>query len=301
MFGYVTPLKPELKIKDYTKFQGYYCGLCHGIKESYGNLPRMTLNYDMAFLSILLDSITDETTSFRQLRCPVHPFQKRAIVYNSKALEYASSINVVLFYYKLVDDTIDDKSLKSKAGTILLNKAKKSFSTNYEELHNTIKDNLNLLNQLENNKTFSSLDEISHPFAHLTGELLKSYPHISDKQSEGIRDRLYKLGYNLGKWIYVIDAFDDLEEDMKKDKFNPINYLFNEKNNTYEVLYTDIKPRIEFTLLNCSYSTFNAFEGLDVKKNYDLLHNILQLGMMHKNHTIINRCKNNCKSKKEKL
>lgn len=301
MFGYITPLKPELKIKDYTKFQGYYCGLCHSIKDNYGNTPRMALNYDMTFLAILLDSITDESTSFRQLRCPVHPLQKRAIVHNNKALEYASSINVALFYYKLVDDTMDDKSLKSKAGTILLSKAKKSFSTHYEELHNTIRNNLNTLSNLEDNKKFSSLDEISHPFAELTGELLRSYPYILDDKAETIRDTLYTLGYNLGKWIYLIDAFDDLEEDMKKNKFNPINYLFNEKNNTYNEFYTYIKSRIEFTILNCSYSTFNAFESLNVTKNYDLLHNILQLGMMHKNHTILNRCKNNCDNKKEKL
>ena len=57
MFGYVTIDKPELKIKDYTRYKAYYCGLCRVLLESYGFTGQMTLSYDMTFAVILLTSL----------------------------------------------------------------------------------------------------------------------------------------------------------------------------------------------------------------------------------------------------
>ena len=76
MFGYVMPCKNGTKVRDYEKFKAYYCGLCHTIKEQYGNLPRATLNYDMTFLAILLDSLNDKPLASKKITCSLHPFQK---------------------------------------------------------------------------------------------------------------------------------------------------------------------------------------------------------------------------------
>ena len=114
MFGYVTPLKPELKIREYEMFRGYYCGVCMHIKDTFGNLPRLTLNYDMAFLGLLLDALHNETPKIDFKRCMAHPLKKKPMIIDNKALEYTAAMNVSLVYYKLIDDVNDDKSIKSK-------------------------------------------------------------------------------------------------------------------------------------------------------------------------------------------
>ena len=109
MFGYVTPLKPELKIREYELFRGYYCGVCMHIKEKFGNIPRFALNYDMAFLGLLLDALHIEEPNIQFKKCMAHHLKNKPMIINNKALEYAAAMNVSLVYYKLVDDVNDDK------------------------------------------------------------------------------------------------------------------------------------------------------------------------------------------------
>ncbi|MGL5245100.1 MAG: DUF5685 family protein, partial [Sarcina sp.] len=219
-----------------------------------------------------------------------HPFKKKAISYENKALDYAASINIILFYYKLLDDVLDERSIKGKLGALILSPSKKKFSKEFDELAIKIKFHLNNLNNLEKEKKFSSIDEISHPFAELTGLIFKSYPEKLKDESTKKRELLYWLGYNLGRWIYLIDAFDDLEKDIECSKFNPINYLFNEENLSFKDLHNKIKPKIEFILLNCSFTCHELFNQLETHENQELLHNILHLGLMHKNNLILNKC-----------
>ncbi|SHI86226.1 hypothetical protein SAMN02745163_00880 [Clostridium cavendishii DSM 21758] len=296
MFGYVTPMKMEMKIKDYERFKAYYCGLCHEIKKNYGNLSRISLNFDMTFLGLLLDGLSYDKTSVKKIHCPLHITENKAIIIDSSALDYASSINVALFYFKLVDDVMDDKSLKGKIGSLFFQHKEKKFSLSYSIVNKIIVNELENLKKLENSLNFNSIDEISHPFAHLTGMLIKAYPNELINDTLELRDELYILGYNLGKWIYIIDAFDDLKEDILKKKFNPINHLFNNNSLTADEFIPLIKNRIEFTLLNSSASAYESFKNLKINKNYDILDNILSLGLMDKNHKILNKyCQNNCK------
>ena len=87
MFGYVTPLKPELKIREYEMFRGYYCGVCMHIKDNFGNIPRLALNYDMAFLGLLLDALHSEEPNIQFKRCMAHPLKNKPMIINNKALK----------------------------------------------------------------------------------------------------------------------------------------------------------------------------------------------------------------------
>ena len=227
MFGYVTPLKPELKIREYEMFRGYYCGVCMHIKKKFGNIPRFALNYDMAFLGLLLDALHSEEPNIEFKKCMAHPLKNKPMIINNKALEYTAAMNVSLVYYKLIDDVNDDKSLKSKVESVALSPYKRKFNRNVTMINDIIEENLNMLSNLEKNKEFSSIDEISHPFSLIVAKILELYPEEIDDDSDELRYELYDLGYALGKWIYLIDALDDLKEDIEKDKFNPINYLYN--------------------------------------------------------------------------
>jgi hypothetical protein len=291
MFGYVTPCKMELKIKDFEKFNAYYCGLCMAIKRQYGNFPRLSLNYDMTFLGILLDSLEDVKCTFRKHRCLVHPLKNKLIIVDNKALDYAAYCNVTLAYYKLLDNVKDDKSLTSKVSSMFLGKYLNSPGSELAGCNEYIKKRLAELSSIENSEKPSSLDETAHPFADLTGYIISSYidNKTSIKDSSAVKTSLYWLGYYLGKWIYIIDAWDDLEKDMGTNKFNPLNNILNHRNVSYAQLKSQIEERVDFLLVSCASNCVEHLNSLPLYKNMDLLSNILQYGLMEKMDTVFKR------------
>lgn len=277
MFGYVMPYKLELKIKDYEIFKAYYCGLCIAIKNNFSNLSRLSLNYDMTFLGILLDSLSNDKNSYKIDSCIAHPFKKRPKVIDNKALDYAAFCNLALVYYKLLDDYNDDKALTRKLMSLYLKKFIENENLHLKPLLDNMEHNISTLTKLENSSGIISIDELSHSFADLTGFLIAFYYRDKD-----FYDHLYNLGYNLGRWIYIIDAYDDLEDDMKHNKFNAINKAFNSEGLSFEKLIEAQQPRIEYNLIISASATVDALNNLPIVKNKDLLFNILQLGLMHK-------------------
>ncbi|MBE6059903.1 MAG: hypothetical protein E7215_06985 [Clostridium sulfidigenes] len=284
MFGYVTPYKMELKIKDYEMFKAYYCGLCISIKNNFSNLCRMTLNYDMTFLGILLDSLEYSKHKYVVTKCIAHPMKKRPKVIDNRALDYAAFCNVSLVYYKLLDDYNDDNSLSKKFISMYIKKFINKSKEDLSPILVNIEENIKKLSFLEKSGEIISIDELSDPFASLTAFIVSYY-----YKNENFYNELYDLGYNLGRWIYIIDAFDDLKEDMEKHKFNAINKAFNVENLPYEDLIIKEGNRIEFNLIMSANSTSEALDKLPINKNKDLLFNILQLGLMNKIETIKSR------------
>ncbi|WP_346869012.1 DUF5685 family protein [Clostridium sp. UBA5119] len=284
MFGYVTPYKMELKIKDYEMFKAYYCGLCISIKNNFSNLCRMTLNYDMTFLGILLDSLEYSKHKYVVTKCIAHPMKKRPKVIDNRALDYAAFCNVSLVYYKLLDDYNDDNSLSKKFISMYIKKFINKSKEDLSPILVNIEENIKKLSFLEKSEEIISIDELSDPFASLTAFIVSYY-----YKDENFYNELYDLGYNLGRWIYIIDAFDDLKEDMEKHKFNALNKAFNVENLPYEDLIIKQSSRIEFNLIMSANSTSEALDKLPINKNKDLLFNILQLGLMNKIETIKSR------------
>lgn len=303
MFGYITPLKAELKVKDFERFKCYYCGLCCQIKRQFGNIPRMSLNYDMTFLALLIDGLNPKEVKADSHICVLHPTEKKTIVINNKPLAYAAAINISLFYYKLIDDIHDDKNLKSRISAIALSPYRKKFTKAILETDQKIKECLINLDILEKEKNFTSIDEICHPFSELVGTVLRDYPFELSEDCQELRDTLYTLGYSIGKWIYLIDALDDLKDDIEKNKFNPINFLYNKENLGYNKFIEIIKPKIEFTILNCGYTCKENLMKLNLKRNKDILYNIIELGLMDKYIRILNKTalKNTDKIKRRDL
>jgi hypothetical protein len=232
----------------------------------------MSLNYDMTFLGLLLDALNPEELEVSSHRCSLHPNEKKTVIANNKALSYAAAMNISLFYY----------NLKSKFFSIVLSPYKRKFATSIIKINNDIKECLTNLSILEDNKSFTSIDEICDPFSNLVGLILRDYPYKLTDDSPELRNILYNLGYSIGKWIYLIDALDDLKSDMEKGRFNPINFLYNKDFLTYYKFIEFIKPKIEFTILNCGYSCKENLEKLQLNRNEDILYNIIDLGLMDK-------------------
>lgn len=282
MFGYVTPCIPELKVKDFEKFKSYYCGLCRSIKSNIGNFPRIALNYDMTFLAILLDSLSEDKPMYKKELCLVHPIKKRTILQDTPALKYAAFFNISLSYYKLLDNIQDDNSKKDKLLSYTFKKYLNKLPENFKSNVVYIKNNLYDLSQIENNNKNETFDSICHPFSDLTAFILSSYSHKNG-------ENLYWLGYNLGKWIYIIDALDDLKKDIEKGNFNVLNHCFNNKNLCYDEFYLEINDKVDFILGTCASTCMDFFNKLPIIKNKELLYNILQYGLLEKMDKVFKR------------
>ena len=141
MFGYIMTDKPELKVKEFYRYKGYYCGLCQALRKEYGFRGRMTLTYDMTFLVLFLTSLYEADTRELQLHCPVHPVKKIPMLQNELSA-YGAKMNILLTYFKFEDDWKDDKSLPGLAGSTLLNRKVRNIIRQYPVQSDAIRNSL---------------------------------------------------------------------------------------------------------------------------------------------------------------
>ena len=216
MFGYVTPLKDELKVKEYRFYQSTYCGLCHCMGKRVCHSSRMTLSYDTVFLALVRFALADEKIEFEEKRCGVSPFKKKVIVSDNPSLRYSAAAGALLAYYKIADDARDKKGIrKIAAKTALLFSHGIKKKAALPQLDKKISEYLDKLNELESSDNVSA-DETAQCF----GEILKA---VFAEGLNGDKKRIAgEIGFHVGKWIYLADAADDYESDRKKGEFNPL-------------------------------------------------------------------------------
>ena len=264
MFGYVVAHKPELRMREFYKYKAYYCGLCKVLREKYGFLGQLTLTYDMTFLVILLTSLYEKETNREEHRCIVHPTKKQKMLYN-EITEYAADMNMILTYYKLVDDWEDERSKVGFVGKQAYKKAVCRLEEKYSEKCKVIRRCLELLHQCEE-RSEENLDIVARCFGELMGEL---FVYKKDVWEETLRE----IGFYLGKFIYILDAYDDVEKDIEKNNYNALIALskkedFDEK----------CEEMLNFVLAECSH----RFEKLPCVEDVEILRNILYAGVWDK-------------------
>ena len=261
MFGYIVVNKPELKIKDYEIYRAYYCGLCEQLKKEYGFFGRISLNYDMTFLVLLLDALYEPENTISCERCIVHPVTKHKVCTN-KFLEYAADMNIILSYYKCKDDWNDEKNVIKGAYAKLLNNKMKNRCLAYDEKNKDIEALMAELGEKEAAGE-TDIDIMSGIFGKLLG---KVFAYTNDEWE----DELYRMGFYLGKFIYICDAYEDLDEDLKKNNYNP----FRVSCNTDE-FEAGVRKILTMMMAECC----REFETLPIIKNAEILRNILYSGV----------------------
>lgn len=271
MFGYVVVSEQDLKIREFNLYRSYYCGMCMDLKEQYGQAGRLTLSYDTVFLALLLTSLYEPADLKRDIRCAVHPVEKHAARQNEYT-RYAADVNIILSYYSCLDDWNDEKDPKKRMFAALLkNKSDKACSL-YSEKAAVIREKLSELNELEKKARNGEepgltpavlLDRAGSIFGDLLAE-------VFDCRKDTWSPALRRVGFHLGKFIYILDAYDDLEKDEKNGSFNP---LLGMKDKPHLDDY--VRGVLTMTLSDCT----GAFETLPVVENIDILRNILYCGI----------------------
>lgn len=263
MFGYVNAYKDLLRVCDYNIFRGYYCGLCKQMGKSFNHLTRFGLSYDMTFLAILISSLDDEKVDLKYQNCIAHPISKRPVIKDDNGIKYSADMSVILTYMKLKDDWEDEKSIKSFARIAYYFAMKKS-SKKYPAQYRCIKENLNKLSILEKEKC-NNIDMVADCFGTLLQGLF---------DADGNNKALSWLGYHIGRFIYITDAYNDIEKDLKHKSYNPFIQMYGDKLNK-EDFKQSVVDSLTFTLSEIS----NAYNLIDIKKNKELLDNIIYLGL----------------------
>jgi hypothetical protein len=255
MFGYVLPYREKLDDQQWADYRAVYCGLCHTLKRRYGFLARFLLNYDFTFLALLLsrEQQCPETTC---KRCPASPVRGRQTCGESAGLDAAADLSVLLVYWKLKDQQTDEsgwEQWKARLLLILFHFVFRRGKARNEALDGEIGRRLSALRQLEQ-QNCPSLDRTADQFATiLTAMVPEDWP-------EAERRTLEQLLYHLGRWIYLIDAWDDLEEDRKRGGYNPVlsRFQLTGKDFAPEEL-TQVRAQMERTVGHSEHLAISAF------------------------------------------
>jgi len=215
MFGYVRPVRAELKCKDFDLYRAAYCSLCRCLRQRYGVVSTIFLSYDCTFLTLLLWEPEVGMTPCSG-RCCANPFLKRPMCEDNEALHRAADVSVILAWWKLQDSIRDDKlpdRTKSRCLSWLMRSSYRKAARNAPEFDHTVRTCLAELSQLEEAGS-TSIDQTADAFARL----LQSAVPQENAQARVIGQLLY----HLGRWIYLADARDDLAEDLSDDRYNPV-------------------------------------------------------------------------------
>lgn len=267
MFGYLRPFKPELKISEFQTYNAVYCGFCRALGAS-GKLLRLTLSYDFTFFCLLSLSLKEDFCGFEACRCPVKLFTKKACVKQNESLKHAADLAILMLYGKLRDNISDrDGALLSRLALLYLTPRYKKAAQRREYENRALLDYLS--NQAECEKQNAGLDACAHP----TAQLLSSFFEKLSEESEQ-KENLSRLGYVLGRWIYILDAADDLEKDLKKGSFNPLS----DKSLSKEEI-KKIKNEAELSLNICISDLCDTFLKLKLYHFGSIIENIIFMGL----------------------
>lgn len=261
MFGYIAANKPELKFKEYDIYRSYYCGLCKELKKSGGDIARMSLSYDMTFIYILLTALYEPATKRKKENCILHPVGRQQVRTNELA-EYVADMSVLMTYYKCRDDWNDERKITSKALMTILGGKYKNIKKKYPVKVKYISGYMKKLDRGEKEKNYN-IDDMSGAFGQILGEI---FAIKCDEWENALR----KMGFYLGKFIYLMDAYEDIEEDIKKHNYNPFMEMY--KKQEFEEMAHTI---LIMMMAECS----KEFEKLPVIQNAELLRNILYSGV----------------------
>lgn len=272
MFGYVKVNKMDLTYREYEHYRGYYCGLCKSLKDNHGEISRLSLNYDITFLVLLLSSVYKPKSKVIEEGCITNPFKKKKKIINEIS-EYAAGMNVLLSYYKLEDNLKDDKGIKDIITYHLYKSKLKLAYEKYPKKADKIKEQLDILYNLEINKN-NNIDLVSNTFGNLMSEI---FAYKEDEYESDLR----RIGFNIGKYIYILDAYEDLDKDYKKGRYNPfIDYIDKKE---------ELKQRVD-KLISLSLGMLaNSIDNLNLKMNTGIIENIVYSGVYLRYQNILDK------------
>ncbi len=265
MFGYIRIGKPELKVKEYEMYKAVYCSLCRQLGKEYGFFTRFTLSYDFTFLALLELALKKDFCGTERKRCVCNPL-KKCNYCKDASLTFSSAAAVIMLYYKLRDDICDEaffKRIIAKLLSSFFGFAHKKAAKAFPSLEQAVKEYVISQNEVEKDKN-ASLDAAAEPTTAVLG---KVFEMCSEDMAQ--KRVLKRLGNLLGRYIYLMDAACDCEDDAKKGAFNPLGKI--SKKQAAERIIPQMNIIID--------EAIKAFELLELNRFKDIIGNIIYVGI----------------------
>ncbi len=268
MFGYIQPDIPYLYFKDATLYKALYCGLCKSIGRSCGQTARFGLSYDMTFLSALLHNIKNTDVTIEKQRCVANIFTRRPMALDDGITKTVACLNTLLTYYKLTDDILDEH--KGRISRAFFKRGYKKAKALHPDAAEIVKARMAELFELEK-AGCASLDMAADPFGLMIADL--SDYCLGESATEYTR----KLFYGVGKWVYLIDALDDYDKDVKKKNYNPFVSAY--KAPTKDEMLAKNREEVDFVFKSVFAENAECLKNIRFYFNTDLTDNIILRGM----------------------
>lgn len=268
MFGYVTPDKGEMKVREYECYRAVYCGLCMQLKADYGFVSRMLLNYDLVTVALLADGISGEKGSPCMKRCMANPLHRRCTHAGTQGLRLAAASLVLLSWYKLADDLEDEPFARRFASGMLrflLCRAHKKAAAAQSELDRLLAEQTVCQQTLEQ-AGCANPDEAAEPTGRMTAAILEKCAVRPEDAHI-----LSRMGLFLGKILYWLDAAEDYDKDKEKGRYN-----------VFLRMGLDRAAAIEQATLQCRLAAgevARCYNLLRLELNRPILDNIIFLGL----------------------
>lgn len=261
MFGYVLLNRKDSTTEERKTYQEYYCGLCRALFETYGKAGEGCLSYDVTFLYLLLSDLYNMENEKKHAKCTIRPLSGRDIVLNKYAY-YSADMQILLSYYSAMDNVRDKDSSRAEKTVKNLSPYLEKLRVKYPKKTKLVEEKLSELEEKER-QGCSNIDELSSCFSSLMAEIFVAEEDIW-------ADKLRAIGSGIGRFVYILDAYDDLEKDRKKGKFNPLLAMSGSEN-----FKAEIKNYLEWAAADAA----SALETLPLIENLSILRNILYSGI----------------------
>ncbi len=261
MFGYISANLSALDKQAQTRYRAYYCGLCRALKDRHGQIGRMTLSNDLTFLYILLSSLYEPKETVSEAHCALHPVKRRTFL-NNEFAAYAADMNLLLSYYKALDNKKDEHDPAQAAAEQLLRKRYRRVRRLYPEKCEVVGECIERIGVLEDQKS-TDVDSL----CNLSGRMLGEAFVCRDDHWSPI---LQEIGAGLGRFVYFMDAYEDFNGDKRAHRFNPLTALHEQP---------DYESLCQQTLTLLIADATEAFELLPLEKDVDILRNVLYSGV----------------------
>ena len=256
MFGYLISNPDRLSTQEKKAYKDSYCGLCNRLYQHYGNIGRTTLSYDLTFVTLLLSGIYDTEDVSGTERCPIHLIKRHSFWYN-EFTDFAADMNLVMSYYKYLDDYHDDNNRHELAKAEKLEGYIEEIKQKYPQKMQIIEENLQKISLLEKKSTYDP-----DLLANLFGEIMAQLFIIRDDENT---ETLKRFGFQLGKFIYLMDAYLDFRDDLKKQRFNPL----------VRSDLSSFQETLELVMSDC----MNEYDKLPVTRYRNILDSVLLSGI----------------------
>lgn len=287
MFGYLTPLRDELKVREFNTYRAHYCGVCKALGKECGPASCASLTYDSAFLSLLGVSMGKGSRPIAG-RCPFKPWKKLFFVEPNANTQYAADVNVYLALLKCRDDRQDEHPIRGAAGSLLLSAgAKKASARLSPDVRAGIAKGMKSLERLEK-ENCDLIDEPALAYGTCMQAVLGSLPAGRDNTAH--KEALRWMGLNLGRWTYLLDAWEDLEKDEKSGSYNVLLRRFGSAKEAKSQV-----ERVRFGLLNSLYEAGRTAELLPGNSLAPIVKNILGEGAVTRTEQILSGCGKRCR------